>query len=127
MAVPPAPVRVANNDHLPRVSRQSRRSSNDKGNNEVIPVIVRRSPGIYLTAEENTGKPHLRESLMKAVRPFIALNGVPYFQMRSVGSHRTLGRDKKGKKEKADRIICNPIFLEQRIINNRNIHIYHVP
>ena len=29
---------------------------------------------------------------MKAVRPVIASNGVPYLQMRSVGSHSTSGR-----------------------------------
>ena len=39
------------NDHLPRVSRQSRLAANDKGNNEMIPRAVHRSPGIYLTAE----------------------------------------------------------------------------
>ena len=32
---------------------------------------------------------------MKAVRPFIALNGVPYLQMRSVGSQSTSGREKE--------------------------------
>ena len=40
------------NVHLPRVSRQSRLSANDKGNNETIPEAVHRS-GIHLTAEEN--------------------------------------------------------------------------
>ena len=54
MAVPPAPVGV--NGHLPRVSRQSHLSVNDKGDNEMIPKAVQRSPVIYLTAEENTGK-----------------------------------------------------------------------
>jgi hypothetical protein len=38
--------------HLPRVSRQSRPSTNDKGDNEMISGAVHRSPGIYLTAEE---------------------------------------------------------------------------
>jgi hypothetical protein len=36
---------------------------------------------------------------MKAVRPVITSNGVPYLQMRSVGSHSTSGREKEGKKE----------------------------
>ena len=31
------------------------------------------------------------------VRPVIASNGVPYFQMRSVGSHSMSGREKEGK------------------------------
>ena len=45
--------------HLPRVSLQSRLSANGSGDNEMIPGAVDRSPGIYLTAEENPGKPHL--------------------------------------------------------------------
>ena len=39
------------NVHLPRVSYQSRLSSDDKGNNEIIPEAVRGSSDIYLTAE----------------------------------------------------------------------------
>ena len=38
--------------HLPRVSRQSRLSANDKRGNEMIPGAVHRSPGIYFTPEE---------------------------------------------------------------------------
>ena len=37
---------------------------------------------------------------MKAVRPVIASNGVPYLQMRSVGSYNTSGREKEGMKER---------------------------
>ena len=58
----------------------------------MIPGAVHRSPGNCLTAEENHGKP-----LMKAVQPFIASNGVPYLQMRLVGSHYTSGMGKEGK------------------------------
>jgi hypothetical protein len=36
---------------------------------------------------------------MKAVGPVIASNGVPYFQMSSIGSHSTSGRKKEGRKE----------------------------
>ena len=43
-----------------------------------------------------------RRPSIKAVRPVIALNGVPYLQMRSVGSHSTSGRDKKEEKERID-------------------------
>ena len=43
-----------NKYHLPRVLRQSRLSTNAKGDNEMIPDDVHRSPGIYLTAEENS-------------------------------------------------------------------------
>jgi hypothetical protein len=42
--------------YLPRISRQSRLSAHDKGNNEMIPGTVHRSHGIYFTAEENSGK-----------------------------------------------------------------------
>ena len=59
-----------------------------------------RSPGIYLKAEENGGKPQLGDRLMKAVRLVIESNEVPYFQMRSAGSHSTPGREKEGKKER---------------------------
>ena len=41
---------------LPREPRQSFLSANVKGDNEMIPGTVHRSPGIYLTAEKNTGK-----------------------------------------------------------------------
>ena len=34
----------------------------------------------------------------RAVRSVIASSGVPFLQMRSVGSHSTLGREKKGNK-----------------------------
>jgi hypothetical protein len=62
---------------------------------------VHRSPDFCLTAEENRGKPQLGDLLMKgAVRPVIASNGVPFLQMRSVGSHTTSGSDKEGIKER---------------------------
>ena len=38
------------------LSRQSRQSTNDKGDNEMIPGVVHISPGIYLIVEENPGK-----------------------------------------------------------------------
>jgi hypothetical protein len=42
--------------HLPQVLHQSRLSANDKGDNEMIPGAVHRSPSIYLTAEEKLRK-----------------------------------------------------------------------
>ena len=57
----------------------------NKGDNEIIPGVVYRSPGIYLRAEENPGKPRLGDRLTNAVRPVIASNGVAYLQNRSVG------------------------------------------
>ena len=50
----------------------------------MISGAVHRSPGIYLTAEETPGKLRLGDSLMKAVGPVIAPNGVPYLRMSSV-------------------------------------------
>ena len=79
--------------HLLRASHQSNRSDNDKGDSEMIPRTVHRSPGINLPADENPGKPQLGDRLMKAVRPVIASDGVSYFQMRSVGSHSRSGRE----------------------------------
>ena len=61
---------------------------------------MHRSPGIYLRAEENPGKPDLGDCLMKSVRPVIASNEVPYIQITSIGSHGMSGRDKEGKKER---------------------------
>ena len=41
--------------------------ANDKGDNEMIPGAVHRSPGIYLTAEENLRKLQLGDCLMKGL------------------------------------------------------------
>jgi hypothetical protein len=86
------------NSHMPRVSRQSRLLL-------IIRVIFRayrrlhRYPGIYLMVHENSGKPRLRNRLMKVVRPVFATNGIPYLQMRSVESHSTSDRKKAEKEE----------------------------
>ena len=45
--------------HLPRVLCQSRLLATDKGDSEIKPRNVHRSPGIYITAVENSGKPQL--------------------------------------------------------------------
>ena len=64
MGVPPAPVRVPGQRSLaPSVTSVV----NDKVDNEMIPRTVHRSPGIYLTAEENLGKPQLGDRLMKGL------------------------------------------------------------
>ena len=81
--------------HLPRVSRQSRLSANDKNDNEKTLGTVHRFRGICLTAGENPGNPQLGDSLMKAVLTVITSNGAPYFQMRSLGSHSTSGREEE--------------------------------
>ena len=76
--------------------------ANDKDDNGMILGAVNRSPGICLIAEV---KPQLETSASRlsdegAVRPVIASNGVPFLQMRSVGSHGTSGREKEGIKER---------------------------
>ena len=63
MTVPPAPVRVPNQRPLALVMSVA----NDKGDNEMIPGAVHRSPGICLTAEENPGKPQLGNRPMKGL------------------------------------------------------------
>ena len=81
--------------NLPRVSRKLLLSANDKDDNK-------RSPGIYLTTEENPGNPQLGIHLVKPVRPVIASNGIPYLQLRSGGSHSRSGREKDEKKERTE-------------------------
>ena len=48
------------------MSRQSRLSANDKGD-DMIPGAECRSPGICLLAEENLEQPQLGDYLIKAV------------------------------------------------------------
>ena len=76
-------------DHLPRVSRQSRFSSNDKDDNDLIQRTVHRSPGVYVMAEEKPRKTSTRRSSDEGCTMVIASNEVPYLQIKSVGSHRT--------------------------------------
>ena len=42
----------------------------------------------------------MRLSDKGAVQPVIVSNGIPYLQMRSVGSNSMPGREKEGKKER---------------------------
>ena len=62
VTVPPAPVRVPSQRPL---APSAASVANDKGDNEMILGAVHRSPGIYLTAEENPRKPQLGDRLMK--------------------------------------------------------------
>ena len=73
----------------------------------MIRVIMRglsRPPGIYLTAEENSEKPHLGDRLMKSMRIVIASNGVLYLKMTSEESQITFGRKKEEKKGRMGRV-----------------------
>ena len=81
--------------HSPRVSRQSRRSP-------MIRAIMKWSWGLcadllaFALQPRKTLKTSARRpSEEGTVRPVIASNGVPYPQMRSVGSHSTWGREKE--------------------------------
>ena len=101
MVVPPAPVRVPSQRPLAPSVASVTSIANDKGDNEMILGAVHISPGICLTAEQNSRKPQIGDHLMKGlcVRPVIASNGVHFLQMKSVGSHSTSGREKEGKRE----------------------------
>ena len=91
-------------DHLPRVACQSRLSANNKSDNEMIPGVMHRSPGIYLS---------VRTQLIQAVRPVIASNEVPYLQMRSVGSQSTLRWEKNGKKKRTKVLIFSIVHFKR--------------
>ena len=67
MAVPPAPALVPSQKPLAPSVASVTSVANDKGDNEMIPVAVHRSPGIYFTAEENPRKPQLGDRLMKGL------------------------------------------------------------
>ena len=71
--------------------------ANNRDDNGVIPGAAQRSD-IYLTAEENAGKPQGMRTSIKGVRPVIASNWIPYVQKRSVGLHGMSGREKEGRK-----------------------------
>ena len=54
MAVPPVPAWVPSQRPIASGVASVTSAANDKGDNE-IPGAVQKSPGIYLTAEENSG------------------------------------------------------------------------
>ena len=89
--------------------------TNDKGDNEMILGAVHRSPGICLTAEENS---KLQKTSAKgpsdegAVQPIIASNGVPFLQMRSIGSHSTPGREMEGKKRRVGSCVFVSLMIK---------------
>ena len=95
VAVAPTPVWVPSQRPLAPSVASVMSVANNKG--DMILGAVHRSPGICLTAEENPRKPH-----EEAVRPVIASNGVPFIQMRSVGSH-SMSRQEGRRKERRKR------------------------
>ena len=96
MAVPAAPVRVPSQRPLaPSVASVT---SVANGDNEIILGAVHRSPGICLTTDENPRKPQLGDRLMMGLCDQSSPQmGVPFLQMRSVGSHSTSGREERRK------------------------------
>ena len=64
VAVSAAPVRVPSQRSLATSVASVTSVAND---NEIILGAVHRSPGIFLTAEENPRKPQLGDSLMKGL------------------------------------------------------------
>ena len=67
VAVPAAPVQVTSQRPLAPSVASVTSVANDKGDNEITPGAVYRSPGIYLTAEENPRKSPLGDRLMKGL------------------------------------------------------------
>jgi hypothetical protein len=65
MAVPPVPVRDPSQRPLAPSFASTTSVVNDKHDNEMIPGVVHRSPGICLTAEENPKKPQVGNHHMK--------------------------------------------------------------
>jgi hypothetical protein len=57
--VPPAPVRVPSQRPLAPGVTSVMSVTTDRCDNEMIPGAERRSPGIFLTADEIPGKPQL--------------------------------------------------------------------
>ena len=76
-----------------------RLSVNDKGDNEIIPGSVHRSPGIYLKAKDNPGNPQVRD---RRWRLWVqsSLQIAPYLQMWLEGLCSTSEMEKEGKRER---------------------------
>ena len=65
--MPTAPVRVPGQRPLAPSVTSVRPVADDKGDNEMILGTAHRSPGMDLTAKENSGKPQLGDRLMKGL------------------------------------------------------------
>ena len=65
MAVLPAPVRVPSQRLVAPSVTSITPEANDKGYNVMIPGAVHRFPGIFLTTEENPGKPQLGDRRLR--------------------------------------------------------------
>ena len=94
VSVPAAPVRIPSQRPLPPRVASVTSVANDKGDNEMILGAVHRSSVLQLRKT-----PARIPSDEGVVRPVIASKGVPFLQMKSVGSHSTSGREKEGRRE----------------------------
>ena len=65
---------------------------------------VYRFLGIYITTQENTGKPQPGDYLMKDVRAVIATNVAPYLHKEKEGRRKE--RRKKRRKHANKHIVC---------------------
>ena len=86
--------------------------ANDKGDNEMKLRAVNRSPAFALQMRKTSAR---RPSDEGTVRPVITSNGVPFLQMRSVGSHATSGREKEGNGERMRCILVGILWMRMQI------------
>ena len=97
MAVPPAPDRVPSQRSLVPSVTSVTSVANNNGDNEMIPEPCTDLMAFALKLRKISAR---RPSDEGAGRPVIASNGIPFLQMRSVGSHSMSGREKEGNKER---------------------------
>jgi hypothetical protein len=101
VVVPPAPVRVLSQRPLAPCVASVTSVANDKGDNEMIRGGFAQISWHLPYSRRKPQKTSARRSSDKgAVRSDIASNGVPFLQMRSVGSHSTSEREMEGNKER---------------------------
>ena len=101
MAVPPATVLVLANGDFPQVSRQSRLAANNKGDNEMKPGAMHRSPGIYLIAEENLAKPQIRELMKSSFQiTLVGYQGMSGGRKGESGKAHESYKEREGEREK---------------------------
>ena len=92
----PAPFRIPSHWPLASNFTSVSLSANDNDNNGMIPGAVHRSPGIYLTGEENPWTFQLGNH-DEDCEQSLPQRGIPYLQMRSVVLHSMSGREQERK------------------------------
>ena len=120
MAVPPALVRVSSQWPLAPSDASVTSIANDKGDNEMILGAAQHISLHLLYSRGKSQKTSTkRPSDEGAVRPVIPSNGVPFLQMRSVGSH-TSEREKEEIKERTgeEPVSIPDIILKAHLISS---------